>query len=101
MSDTVSVNPFNKALDILDEKGWSKGQGVGDKGEICLGWALVEGERPLNKKQLKKADNIESKLLKGRGYEWERISTFNDAPETTEEDVRLFLKECAEEWDAS
>lgn len=99
----MSENPFLKALEVLDERGWYQGDFVGPDGGVCIWGAMnqacegspdVQVQGPAVDALLNTARNtLGISALPHRLVEW------NDAEGTTEEDVRLLLKQAAYSWE--
>lgn len=104
----MSDNPFLKALDVLDERGWGQGQYEDKDGRVCAYGALAYacgGHVHRNPNSSMVFIDDVSMAYDFAGTLASRLSgmgdlvLFNDDPHTTEEDVRLLFKEAAEKWE--
>jgi hypothetical protein len=82
-----------RMLEVLDERGWCQGELTNDLGQVCLAGALrvAAFEDIMQGKPLPGAYSRFGCRL--RGLVHSSIGTWNDAPERTEEDVRLLIKQ--------
>jgi hypothetical protein len=105
------VNPFTKALEVLDERGWTQRTLEDADGRLCArgavaaayGWEASEwGREPyrFDWTLVTKAERflVEQGLVTphNRG-DSTALTRFNDS--SSEEDVRLLLKHAAAAWD--
>jgi len=95
------VNEFENAREWLDEHGWKKGSGGDDRGvgAGCVQDALYYGNnRTVLMSAYRRVAEIADELFPGRiAHGVAFPHTWNDHPDTTEEDVRLVLKHLAAE----
>lgn len=104
----MSANPFEQALGWLDTYGWIKGRSFDDDGSACAMGALAAGTGYFNHLSMIQDEDEEHrgrylaavKMLERAlpGY-CDSIPQFNDAETTSEEDVRLLLKQAAGTWE--
>jgi hypothetical protein len=84
----------------LDQHGWGQGQAVSGDGKICLSHALTLAYTAQNIGNVRVVwDELCDKaraLFPSQIGKGDAI-TFNDDPQTSEEDVRLLIKQCVED----
>jgi hypothetical protein len=88
------VNPFERALEVLDEKGWTQHRFESSDGRLCILGALAEAQNVSRVEILFSEQRTFLRSICG-----EQPQAFNDDPATSEEDVRLLLKHAAAEWE--
>lgn len=101
----IVMNDFDKALDVIHEKGWIKGMLRDHYGHVCLVGSLDV---------VLKTYDLASRIPSGRA--WSTLYNvcqslypergdmpykINDHPDTTLEDVELILKHASYEWEAT
>lgn len=106
----MNENPFEKALEVLDNLGWTQHLLQSDDGRVCvLGSYSVANDFRTSYGRLMYPENpvvrhVRSAILSAgwepppRGNEVDEVTDWNDQPERTEEDVRLVLKHAAAAW---
>jgi hypothetical protein len=86
-----SVNTFDRALEVLDTRGWTKvPEAAGSGTNLCLGLAMLAAGA--NTQDYDVLRHVVTERYPDRVCEYSPYPYFNDHPDTTEEDVRLVLK---------
>lgn len=94
---------YEDALDLLQQRGWCQGTGEDVTGAICLARALGKAEERHQATDRDYDYSAISQMLPcpGEGATMAEITVqivrCNDAPQTTFEDVVLWLKQAAEQ----
>jgi hypothetical protein len=90
------MNTFDRALDLLDESGWTKFP-LADASRIKLCLGLAMGIAWCTPQDCDVIDRIIAERYPDRFWDVNVYPHFNDHPDTTEEDVRLVLKLASDE----
>lgn len=95
------MSVYLETLRLMEENGWSSGAPHGPKGEMCLAVAYQAAAGGLSALDLYKHSTLGTAYLRlgelmRQQYEYMTIVEFNDAPETTFEEVALLLKRAHE-----
>ena len=114
MSDDLSIpeNPFEKALEVLDNLGWHQEQLQSEMtGRVCIlgACAIARGDFLTNGYPAYPSRDfaaVVADAIRAAGFDvspfWEspvdKVAHWNDEPERTQEDVRLVLKHAAAAW---
>ncbi len=85
---------LRKAADLIDERGWLQGQNFDADGRCCAFWAL--GKAAGKQRGLRPIYDQFAGYLHARNPRWREVSSWNDAPGRTKEQVVAALRECAD-----
>lgn len=110
------MNVFEKAVEIIEVRGWTQRQEIDEQGRVCalgaLGlacggeeweslegtWAVVLGDNIAGRRLMIEAQNF----LQSQGFtggDW--TGDWNDQPSRTKEEVIQTLEEAATRWEAT
>jgi hypothetical protein len=98
MMDITTEEFLERALNELKRRGWIKGRLKDQYGRVCSMGALDETYRDsllccgLHKAMNEAINTLQDIVVKEHCNEYDSIAHFNDAPETTQEDVELMFK---------
>lgn len=90
---------LNGAADVLDEKGWCQGRYQNDKGEYCPAGAMIHYADSLLELEGVKGVDIAMRILHDEVNNY--VTSWNDKPERTKEEVISALRSAAQKVDTS
>lgn len=99
------MNVFDRALEVIHERGMCKGMLEDEDGHVCLNgalnYALTGNSRQWgNMRYYGFVKDVAQGLFPERGCVGQTSpAPHNNHPDTTQEDVELILKHSAYEWD--
>jgi hypothetical protein len=93
------MNLYEKALNIIQERGLAKETSIDGAGHVCIRGALCLAMNDCRERgpAFKFVDQAASRLFPTRAKGSTSVE-FNDHPATTQQDVELVLQHAAREW---
>lgn len=99
MTDMTEAQVFDRAIDVLHERGWHQGSYRDpDTGAVCIIGAISTASRGSAHPMTGREWSLIATVYRHLGLHGiAGVAPWNDAPERTVEDVFLALKQCRED----